>query len=486
MKKLQVIAGAALLLAALPLAGVTISPQPYGINVHVAQNETLAKAKAAGIAWIRIDIDWNVIEASKGRFTFTEVDRVVNYASANGLSVYASIAFTPAWANNKKGRNFPANNVADWKNFVARVIARYKNQIKYWGIWNEPNLNVFFALGKDIYVQQVLLPAAQAIRAADPAAFIVGPDLSHKTTPGSEWYFWMKYILDNAGGYLDVISHHIYEDLGVYFMYELLEQGDKFIPSVKAIIEESGQGNKPFWITETGWNTSRYSEIMQANRYLDMLHVRARKNYPEKVFFYEIIDDPRASTGPFGILRSNLSAKPAYDTYRDYIAGLLPDPGNPDEGKTNKKCYVEQTAGNGAPVEQNPSLQSISRSRDFLRGYSDAASGAVDIYYQWNEEFQKLALADARLFNLGRELLAKAQALLAGDNWPAMDQPLPLDLVGAARALAGIIQSDYAASPLAPLAALAARNLALRERTSPRDLLEFYLKKDILKLNKSR
>ncbi len=202
MKKLQLIAGAVLLLAALPLAAITISPQPYGINVHLAQNEALAKVKAAGIAWIRIDIDWSVIEASKGRFTFTEVDRVVNYATANGLSIYASIGNTPGWANNKKGRNFPANNIADWKSFVTRTIARYKNQIKYWGIWNEPNLNVFFAQGKDIFVQQILLPGAQAIRAADPAAFIVGPDLSHKTAPGSEWYFWMKYILDNAGGIL--------------------------------------------------------------------------------------------------------------------------------------------------------------------------------------------------------------------------------------------------------------------------------------------
>jgi hypothetical protein len=486
MKKLQLIASAALLLAALPLAAVTISPQPYGINVHLAQNEALAKVKAAGIAWIRIDINWSVIEASKGRFTFTEVDRVVNYASCIGLSIYASIAYTPAWANGKKGINFPAANVQDWKNFVARTIARYKNQVKYWGIWNEPNIKNFFALGKDIYVQQILLPAAQAIRGADPAAFIVGPELAHLTSAGSEWYFWMKYILDNAGNHFDIISHHLYEDLGVYFMYELLEQGDKFIPAVKTIIEESGQGGKPFWITETGWNTSHFSEPMQASRYLDMLHNRARRNYPEKVFFYEIIDDPRASTGPFGILRSNLSAKPAYDTYRDYIAGLLPDPGNPDEGKTNKKCYVEQTAGNGAPVEQNPSLQAMFRSRDYLRGYSDSASGALDLYYQWNDEFQEIALADSRVFNLGRELLQRAQALLVGDNWSAMDQPLPVDLVRGARALVGIIQSDYAASALAPLAALASRNLALIERSSPRDLLEFHLKKDILELKKYR
>jgi len=495
MKKLRL---AIVLLAALPLASVpqghaaaqltaaTISPLPYGINVHLATNEVLAKTKAAGIAWIRIDVDWSAIEASEGRFSFEEVDRVVNYAAANGLSIYASISNTPGWANRKKGRNFPADDINDWKSFVARTVNRYMSQVRYWGIWNEPNVGEFFALGKDVYVQKVLLPAVQMIRATDAAAFIVGPELAHLTNIGSEWYFWMKYILDNAGNYFDIISHHLYEDLGVYYMYELLEEGEHFIPAVRTIIEESGQGNKPFWITETGWNTSRFSETMQSNRYLDMLHARARKNYPHKVFFYEMNDDPRSSILPWGILRRNLEAKPAYKTYKDYIAGLLPDPGNPDEGKTNKKCYAEQTAGNGAPLERNEVLQALFRARDFLRGYSTTASAAVDVYYEWNEEFLALALADSRIFNLGREILQKAQALLGDGNWHALEQPLPRDLYRCARALIAIIRDDHPDSPLAPLARLADRNLVVIGSASPRDLLEFYLKADILGIKKPR
>ena len=45
--------GYILLLAAIQGAAITISPLPYGTNVHLAQNTTLAKVKAAGIAWIR-------------------------------------------------------------------------------------------------------------------------------------------------------------------------------------------------------------------------------------------------------------------------------------------------------------------------------------------------------------------------------------------------------------------------------------------------
>lgn len=472
--------------AAAQLTAINISPQPYGINVHLAQNAALAKAKAAGIDWIRIDVDWSVIEASKGKFSYGEVDRVVNYAAANGLSVYATIASTPGWANGKKGRTYPASNVNDWKSFVTRTVNRYKSKVKYWGIWNEPNLKLFFALGKDKFVQQVFFPGIQAIRAADPAAFIVGPELSHKTEIGSEWYFWLKYILDNVGGHLDIISHHIYEDLGVYYMYELLEEGDQFIPAVKQIIEEAGQGGKPFWITETGWQTSKYSETMQANRYLDMLHARARKNYPHKVFFYEIIDDSRPGVEPFGILRSNLEAKPAYNTYRDYIAGLLPDPGNPDDEKINKKCYAEQTAGNGAPAAQNPSLRSMYRVRDFLRGYSASASATVDLYYSWNEDFLAIALADSRVYRLGRQLLEQAQRFLDGGDWLVLDRPLPGELKRCAASLASIIGNEYPGSPLAPLARWAQRNMDLIGRSPLRDLLEFYLKEEIRDLRNSR
>jgi len=497
--KMLKLAAAVVLLAVSPLAAVpqgdavpqagtavTISPLPYGINVHLARNEVLAKVKAAGIAWIRIDIDWSIIEASKGSFQFADVDRVVKYAAANGLSVYASIGNTPGWANGKKGKNYPATSVANWKSFVSRTVNRYKSKVKYWGIWNEPNLRYFFALGKDKYVQQVLLPAMQTIRSVDPSAFIVGPELAHLTAPGTEWYFWMKYILDNVGGNFDIISHHLYEDLGVYYLYELLEEGDKLIPAVKTIVAESGQGSKPFWITETGWNTSRYSEPMQANRYLDMLHARARKNYPHKVFFYEIIDDPKPTVPPWGILRNSLEAKPAYNTYRDYIAGLLPDPGNPDEGRINKKCYAEQAVDSGALASRNTALSGMLQARDFLRGYSANASEAVDVYYEWNEEFQRLALADSRVFSLGRAILEQATAFLAEEPWSAMERPLPEPLYRDARALLAILRNDYAESPLAPVFLLADEYLSASGRASLHDLLEFYLKRDARDLPKTR
>jgi hypothetical protein len=470
-----------------PISSVamTISSQPHGILIFFPSNEALQKIKDAKIAWIEMGFDWTIIEPKKGSYNFAEADRVINFADKNGISILAKIAYTASWANKNKGKNYPATNIADWKYYVQTIVKRYKNRVKYWAIWNEPNLRKFFALGKDKYVQQVLLPAAQAIRSTDPSAFIVGPELSHKTETGSEWYFWMKYILDNAGGYFDIISHHIYEDNGVHFLFELLEDGDKLIPAVKTIVQESGQGDKPFWITETGWSTDKYSEAAQSNRYLDMLFYRARKSYPHKLFFYQLIDDPKAGDY-FGILHSNLVPKIAYNTYKDYIAGLLPDPGDPEQNKVNKKCYAEQALADESAAVRNPALQSLYRTRDFLRGYSSSANAAVDIYYEMNQEFLELALADSRVFRLGREILKQALAWLPADDWAAMEQPVPGVLWRNIKALVDIISRDYPGSSLAQAARLVAAELDRIAEATPRDLLEYYLREGIRKLGKNR
>ena len=467
-------------LAAMRLCAVSVSPDPYGINVHLAKSSTLAKVKAAGIGWMRIDINWNLIEPSRGKFNFSEVDRVVNYAAANGLSILACISYTPAWANGEKinWTAYPADDVNHWRSFVNRVITRYRNSVKYWSIWNEPNLRDFFAPGKDVFVQQVLLPAAEVIRATDPSAFIVGPDLSHKTEIGTEWYFWLKYILDYAGAYFDVISHHLYEDLGVYYMFELLEDGDGILPAVKEIIEESGHGDKPFWITETGWNTSKFSESMQSSRYLEMLQTRARKNYPHKIFFYEIIDDPAPNVAPWGIIRSDGKVKPAYDVYRDFIAGLFTDPGEPVDNISDKKCYAEQTLSAAPESGGNTTLRKLRDLRDELRAYSAGAQEKVNAYYELNQAFLKIALADSRVAGLGREIIRGATALSEENNGLNLNRPLPERIFSKTAALVEILKNDYPETPLGRVAGLLGEKLAVIGRTPLGELLNLHLPHD--------
>lgn len=390
----------------MPLGAVNISPSPYGVNVHLTADAVLAKANDVGIKWIRIDIVWSQIETSNNKFLYGSVDRVVNFANNNGMSVVGVLAYSPTWTNKAKKTTLPPDDINLWRRFVEKTVNRYKTKVKYWSIWNEPNLPVFFEAGKDVFLNKIFIPGAQSIKKADAGAFIVGPDLAHKTAQDQEWYFWMKYILDNAGQYIDVISHHIYKDESVVYLFEMLETGDNLIPSVKRIIEESGQSAKPFWITETGWHTSRFSEEVQGERYLEFLQRMRQKGYPHKIFFYEIIDDINVGVQPFGILRSNRSEKPAFRIYADFIAGAYPplDPGEvPDDSKS---CYAEESVANlGTVSVQRTLLSGLRQVRRDVRMQLPQGLEMVQAYYRHSDEFAAFAREDARLSQLGQAML---------------------------------------------------------------------------------
>lgn len=395
-----------------------ISSQPYGVNVHLAANEVLDKVAAAGIRWIRVDANWAALEPQNDVYQWEPLDRVVNHADSIGLSILLVLGYTPAWANGNIGIGHPPDNVAHWEDFITVIVNRYKDKVKYWNLWNEPNAADFFARGKDVFVSQIFLPGAIALKAADPEAFVVGPELAHLTSVNHEWYFWMKYILTEAGNHVDIISHHIYKNEGVTHIYKLLTEGDGTIPSVRGILEEVGMDTKPFWITETGWNTNSFTEAEQGENYLEILRKRATEDFPQKIFFYEIMDDPAAGIDPWGILRSDMSEKPAYGIYKGYIAGDYnggDDNGGGDNGGEDDNqpvCVSNYTEKNTNRTSAAQIMTALRAFRDRLTRLSPAGNQLVMDYYGLGEEYLALALRDARIHQLSSELFYEAGAFI--------------------------------------------------------------------------
>jgi hypothetical protein len=450
-----------------------VSILPYGINVHQVDNDVLRKVVDAGIKWVRTSAYWSAVEIRKGSFDWTQVDRVVNYADSHDLSILLVIAYTPGWANGNKGFNYPPDNVSDWENFVRITVNRYKNKVKYWNIWNEPNSLDFFVRSKDMFVEKIFLPAARVIRGADPSAFIVGPGLAHLNSLNAEWYFWMKFILTQCGDYIDIVSHHIYKNEGVYYIYELLEVGEPLLPSVQSIIEETGHGSKPFWITETGWNTAEFSESVQAERYLEMLQRQREKRYPDKIFFYEIIDDPSPGIDPWGILRSDRSEKPAYSVYKDFIAGLYPHNGGGDDNGNagKKKCYAEETLSSTRTSVRSQVLSNLRYLRDTLNHFSPAAQKLTRSYYRFNDQFLELALSDSRIYRWGIELINKSHGFIAKNKDGYLSQALDADMISKAGDLLALLKEKKISKPFKALVTWAEMQLKLLKKTSLIDFL---------------
>jgi len=314
------------------LAGLAVADvnSPYGINSHVPDNRLLDLIAQAGIGWIRVDMNWFTLEPNKNQYNFGYMDSVVNNARARGLEIFATLAYTPGWANGTGNTADPPTDPNDWYNFVYNTVHHYRGQIKYWGMWNEPNLTGFFTGVAWQYREWILKPGAQAAKAADPSCFVLGPELSHLSS--GDWPGWLEEIMKAGGSdYIDIITHHCYKGNTGDDTFNYLDKGAFHWPwddpPLMDVLDSIGVGDKPVWLTEVGWATDDISESDQALYYQQLLWGMLQRDYLKKVFPYTIIDCPdQQLEPPFGILKSDYTPKQAYSKYRDFIANPTEPP----------------------------------------------------------------------------------------------------------------------------------------------------------------
>ena len=228
--------------------GAAADPASFGVNIHAPQGAELAaqldRVKAAGLGWVRIDFIWAAIEPRKGAYNWHPYDALAAAARARGLQVYATIAYTPAWATDGPELTGVPRNPDDWRRICQRAAMRYRGKITYWGLWNEPNLNQFWAGSRDQYIDVILKTGADAIHAGNRGAKVGGPDLAHLVSGDSDWYDWLRESLLEAGDRLDFITHHIYDSSGNRGVTSKLEASTLFggHPALWGIVAPLGQG----------------------------------------------------------------------------------------------------------------------------------------------------------------------------------------------------------------------------------------------------
>jgi hypothetical protein len=295
-----------------------------GLNVHIPNDpRQISLSKELGIGWVRVDMNWNGIEPAKGQYHWADMDDAIQKLLAAGLTIYATLAYSPGWANGNQPRTAPPLNGADFAAFVTQAVKRYQGKILYWGIWNEPNLPAFYTGSIADYLAKILAPGADAVHAADSAAKVAGPDLSHSgdVRDATFWYKWMTTILAQHGQRLDVITHHIYKEPSAW---ELWRRLDGFVfpylegKNLRNTLSACGVAGKPLWITEIGWKSNAGGAGKQASNYTDFFAGIASRDWISKVFFYEL-NDVAGFSELWGIVDSNFLKKPAYQVIQSQL-----------------------------------------------------------------------------------------------------------------------------------------------------------------------
>jgi len=203
-----------------PLGGLPF----LGINIALEQSDEAAQAKAlselqaAGFGWVRQRFDWAALEPEPGRFDWAWSDGVLRGIGAAGLVPIVVLDGSPAWARAPQdtgpgdNRLAPPAHSADFARFAAAFAQRYAADVRYYQIWDEPNIAPHWGNRwvDPVHYAQLLKAAAPSIRQADPDAIILLAALAPTADRGhlavDEVYFLQRLYAAGAQPYFDVAA----------------------------------------------------------------------------------------------------------------------------------------------------------------------------------------------------------------------------------------------------------------------------------------
>jgi hypothetical protein len=297
-------------------------------------------AKAAHSGWIRIDINWAVIQANgPSSYNWTPFDNVVRATTSRGMKVLAGILYTPGWARPAgTSANTPPSDLSAYARFASATVARYAPMgVHAYEVWNEPNIVNFWSPGPDpARYTQLLKLAYPAIKAADATATVVSAGLSpygaygEKTAERMNPVSFLEQMYANgAAGSFDAIGWHPYNyPWGLsYATWSAWSQMAQTTPSARSLMLARGDGAKQIWATEfgapTGTTTRDVSEASQAKLVTDSFTQLKSWSWAGPGFFYSYHDNGTNTTDVeqnFGIVHYDWTPKLSYTAYQSAAA----------------------------------------------------------------------------------------------------------------------------------------------------------------------
>ncbi len=327
----RVLASALLLAASLAAPPAVAETRFRGVNLHSATGPEVDAVPAMHMNFVRMDVFWRSVEIANGVYSWDDLDRMVQSYRSRGLAIYAGLGSTPAWACRMgvppvEGSCVPQEGY--FGRFAKAVATRYRGAIAVYAIGNEPDDPKFFQGEPLSYVDSLLIPAATAIREADPFAKIAAPELSGSWgAPRPPAAFFDAIAQRNAAGLVDIVSQHVYEEGSLTGPDGILHKffdGDTFHRSLLYWIDRSVLASRDVWITEFGFHGG--GDSGGGNDVLRVYQLFLPRSRVAALFDYELIDCVGCVTPALGLLRSDGSWKPGANTLADRLADLGPVP----------------------------------------------------------------------------------------------------------------------------------------------------------------
>jgi polysaccharide biosynthesis protein PslG len=308
---------------------------------------TLQLVREMGASTIVDFFPWAYIEVGEGVFDWHHPDRIIDMAHQEGLQVIARLGIVPAWARPDPRQQPTSLNYlmpdrfADYAEFVAAFAVRYRGKIAGIVAWNEPNLAFewgFRAVTPAEYVE-LLRQVHTAVHTVNPDMILLGGALAPTLEPVGSPYglnemdYLRRMYEAGAAPYFDALAVHTYgftesadaEPAPARLNYRRVEL-------LLAVMRQYGDGDKPVYITESGWNDHpRWTKAVRPGQRLqytlDSFRL-AERNWPTVknvcIWYFRAPLPVLSYPDYFAFVTTEFRVKPIYSAVQDYALGRSP------------------------------------------------------------------------------------------------------------------------------------------------------------------
>lgn len=287
-------------------------------------SKAVALMKEAGVGWVRMDFLWEDIEPEQGRFEFDKYDYIVELLSENNINILGILDYSATWASACSKWNCPPQDNRLFVDYATKVVRRYKDRVKHWEIWNEPDSHIYWSAQDGLKSYCVLLKEVYtALKEVDPGCKVLNGGLAGGISS-------VNHLYDNgAKDYFDILNIH-------YFATPLnphaIEGVSAFPKLAYKIMQRNADGDKKIWITEIGcpgikksagvdnwWMGNNPTESQQAEWVIKVYTELIKNNKVERIFWAFFRDCKKHwdnGIDYFGLVRWDFSKKPAFFAYQ--------------------------------------------------------------------------------------------------------------------------------------------------------------------------
>lgn len=292
--------------------------ETVGMNMHWAldafdaNGKTEAFLRNTGTKWVREHFDTKSLQGDNKEGWYARYDYVIDRYKANNIRVVGMLAYGP-----KEGGEFQVDDIGAWKRHVHEVVSRYKDKVKVWQIWNEPDSPDYLWHNSPQEYRPILKSGYEAVKDVDPEATVLSAGISYP----NEGFIESMYQLNSDT--FDNLALHLYYCRNYNASPNNTDLEDSLNNLYENVIKKYRPDEK-IWITEMGCSTEGgISEALQ-NEYLQKkVPYVVDLPYVDKVFLFTYRDRVTSSSyeNHFGFVSRSLEPKPAFWWYNSISKG---------------------------------------------------------------------------------------------------------------------------------------------------------------------